>query len=155
MSWRTQKAKIYLANEKSGLVTFSTDLGHIFASKVDNEFGVMLRRKGAHKPEFAYDLVRLHSFMLFADLTEYSLLVTQRFHYRDTLPFLKLQVFTTEQYMNYQTFSNCNSDQCSKIPLIVLTLTWETRTLKNTPCNCWYHPFCFDVLKSVQRSFLT
>ena len=36
---------------------FRTDLGHIFGSNVGNELGVMLRGKGPHKPEFAYDIV--------------------------------------------------------------------------------------------------
>ena len=61
VSRRTQKVEIYLANEGSCLEFFSTDLGHIFGSNVGNEFGVMLRGKGPHKPEFADDIVRIHS----------------------------------------------------------------------------------------------
>ena len=49
-SRRTQKVEIYLANEGSGLAFLSTDLGHIFGSNVGDEFGVMLRGKGPHKP---------------------------------------------------------------------------------------------------------
>ena len=64
VSRRTQKVEIYLANEGSGLAFLSTDLGHIFGSNVGNEFGVMLRGKGPHKPEFAYDIVRIHSLMI-------------------------------------------------------------------------------------------
>ena len=52
-SRRTQKVVIYFANEGCVLAPFSTDLGHIFGSNVGNEFGVMLRGKKAHKPEFA------------------------------------------------------------------------------------------------------
>ena len=72
VSRRTQKVEIYLANEGSGVAFFSTDLGHIFGSNVGNEFGVMLRRKGPHKPEFAYDIVRIHSLMIYTDLIEYK-----------------------------------------------------------------------------------
>ena len=61
VSRRTQKVEIYLANEKSGRAFFSTDLGQVFGSNVGNEFGVMLRGKRPHKPEFAYDNVRIHS----------------------------------------------------------------------------------------------
>ena len=61
MSGSTKKNKIYLANEGSGPVSFSMDLGHIFAINVGKEFGVMLRGRGSHKPEFAYDIVRIHS----------------------------------------------------------------------------------------------
>ena len=61
VSRRTQKVEINLANEGSGLEFFSTDLGHIFGSNVANEFGVMLRGRGPHNPEFAYDIVRILS----------------------------------------------------------------------------------------------
>ena len=70
VSRRKQKVEIHLANEGSGLAFFSTDLGHIFGSNVGNEFGVMLRGKGPHKPEFDYDIVRIHSLMIYSDLTE-------------------------------------------------------------------------------------
>ena len=64
VSRRTQKLEIYLSNEGSGLAFSSTDVGHIFGSNVGNEFGVMLRGKGPHKPEFAHDIVRIHSLMI-------------------------------------------------------------------------------------------
>ena len=50
------------------------DLGHIFGSNVGNEFGVMLRKKSPHKPEIAYDIVRIHSLMIYKDLIEYNIL---------------------------------------------------------------------------------
>ena len=65
---RLQKLEIYLAYEGSGLAFFSTDLEHISGSIVGNQFGVMLRGKGPHKPELAYDIVRIHSLMIYADL---------------------------------------------------------------------------------------
>ena len=73
MSRRTQKVEIYLSNEGSGLAFFSTDLGHIFESNVGNEFGVMLRGKGPHKPEIAQDLLRIQSLMINIDLIEYNI----------------------------------------------------------------------------------
>ena len=72
LSRRTQKVEIYLANERSGLASF-TDLGHIFGSNVCNEFGVMLRGKGPHKPEFVYDIVLIHSLMIYTNLVEYNI----------------------------------------------------------------------------------
>ena len=64
VSRRTQKVEISFANEGSGREFFSRDLGHIFESKVGNEFGVMLRGRGPHKPESAYDIVRMHFLMI-------------------------------------------------------------------------------------------
>ena len=73
VSRRPRNVEIYLANEASGLTVFSTDLRHFFGSSVGNEFGVMLRGKGPHKPEFAYDIVRRHSLIIYTDLTEYNM----------------------------------------------------------------------------------
>ena len=73
VSGRTQKVEIYLANEGSGVAFFSTDLRHIFGSNIGNELGVMLRRKGPHKPDFAYDIVRIHSLMIYTDLIKYNI----------------------------------------------------------------------------------
>ena len=63
VSRRTRKVEIFLANDESGLAFFSMDLGHISGSIAGIEFRVMLRGKRPGKPEFAYDLVRIHSLM--------------------------------------------------------------------------------------------
>ena len=110
VSRRMQKVEIYLANEGFGLAFFSTDLGHIFGSNVGNDFGVMLRGKGPYKPDFAYDLVRIHSLMIYTDLIEYNIVGDTKAPLLRCFPFIsKLKagdIITTGQYMNYQTFSN-------------------------------------------------
>ena len=68
VSRRTQKVVVRLANDTSGLALCSTDLGHIFGNNVGNEFGVLMIGKGPHEPEFAYDIVRIHSVMIYSDL---------------------------------------------------------------------------------------
>ena len=70
---RSQKAVIVLANDTSGLAFGSTDLGHIFGNNVGNQFGVLMKGKGPHEPQFAYDIVRIHSLMIYSDLVEYSI----------------------------------------------------------------------------------
>ena len=110
VSRRRQKVEIYLANEESSLAFFSTDLGHIFGSNVVNEFGVMLRRKRPHNPDFAYDIVRMHSFMIYTNLIEYIIFGDTKTPLLRCFPFIsKLKsgdIITTGQYMNYQTFNN-------------------------------------------------
>ena len=110
LSRKTQKVEIYLANEASGLAFFSSDLGQILGSNVGNEFGVMLRGKGPHKPEFAYDIVRIHSLMIYTDLIEYNIVGDTKAPLLRCFAFIsKLKsgnIITTGQYMNYQTFSN-------------------------------------------------
>ena len=109
-SRRTQKVQIYLANEGSGRAFFSTDLGHIFENNDANEFGVMLRGKAPHKPEFADDIVRIHSLMMYANLIEYNIVGATKTPLLRRFPFISKpksgDIITTGQYMNYQTFSN-------------------------------------------------
>ena len=110
VSRKTQKVEIYLGNETSGLAFFSTDLGHKFGSNVGNEFGVKLRGKGPHKPDFAYDLVRIHSLMIYTDLIKYNIVGDTKAPLLRCFPSIsKLKsgdIITTGQYMNYQTFGN-------------------------------------------------
>ena len=107
---RTQKVEIYLAKEGFCLAFSSTDLGLILGSTIDNDFGVMLRRKGPHKPEFAYDIVPIHSLMIYTDLIEYNIVSDTKAPLLRCIPFMsKLKsgdILTTGQYMNYQPFSN-------------------------------------------------
>ena len=72
VSGRTQKFVIVRANVTSGLAFCSTDLSHIFGNKVGNQFGVLMKRKCPHEPQFAYDIVRIHSLMVYSDLVEYT-----------------------------------------------------------------------------------
>ena len=70
----------------------------------------MLRGKGPHKPEFAYDIVRIHSIMIYTDLIEYNIVGDTKAPLLRCFLFIsKLKsgdILTTGQYMNYQTFSN-------------------------------------------------
>ena len=105
VSRRTQKVEIYFANDASGLAFFSTDLGQIFGSNVGYEFGVMLRGKGPHKPEFANDIVGIHSLMIYTDLIEYNIVGDTQAPLLHCFPFIsKLKsgdIITTGQYTNY------------------------------------------------------
>ena len=78
VSRKTQNVVILLANDSSGLAFCSTDLGHIFGNNVGNEFGVLMIGKGPHEPEFAYDIVHIHSLVIYSDLVSIALLETQK-----------------------------------------------------------------------------
>ena len=107
---RTQKVENYLANDCSGLAFFGTDLGQIFWSNVGNKFWVMLRGKGHQKPEFAYQIVRIHFLMIYTDLLEYKTVGDTKVQLLRCFHFiLKLKagdIITTGQYMDYQAFRN-------------------------------------------------
>ena len=110
VSRRSQKVVIMLANDSSGLAFCSTDLGHIFGNNVGNQFGVLMKRKHPHEPQFAYEVVRILSLMIYSDLVEYSIVGDTKASLLRCVPFIsKLKrgdIITTGQYMNHQTFSN-------------------------------------------------
>ena len=110
VSRRMQKVVTMLANDTSGLSFCSTDWGHVFGNNVGNEFGVLMIGKGPHEPEFAYDIVRIHSFITYSDLVEYSIVGETKVPLLRCFPFIsKLKggdIITSGQYFNYQTFSN-------------------------------------------------
>ena len=110
VSRRTQKIVIMLANDTSGLAFCSTDLSHIFGKNVGNPFWTLMKGKGPHEPQFAYDIVCIHSLMIYSDLIEYNIVGDTKAPLLRYFPFIsKLKggdIITSRQYMNYQTFSN-------------------------------------------------
>ena len=106
----TTYAQVLVLHSTAGLAFCSTDLGHICGNNVGNQFGKLMKRKGPHEPQFAYDIVCIHSLMIYSDLEEYSFLGDTNVLLLRCFPFIsKLKggdIITTGQYMNYQTFSN-------------------------------------------------
>ena len=106
----TRKVKVYLANEKSSLVFFSTELGHTFGGDMRNDLGTLMCGKSPHEPTFRYDIVRIHSLVIYTDIVEYNIVGDTNVPLLHCFPFIsKLKsgdIVTTGQYLNYQTFSN-------------------------------------------------
>ena len=104
------KVKVYLAIEESSLAIFSTDSGQIFGGDVRNDLGILMSGKCPHEPTFAYDIVRIHSLMIYTDIAEYNIVGDTKAPLLRCFPFIsKLKsddIITTGQNMNYQTFSN-------------------------------------------------
>ena len=119
VSRRMQKIEIYLAKGGSGLACFNTDLGHFFGSKVGNEFVVCLRGNGPHKPDLAYDIVRIHSFMIYTDLIDYKIVGDT------TAPLLRRFLFIAkikagdlidmDSTWTMRNLATCNPDATQKI----------------------------------------
>ena len=86
----TQKVKVYLANEESSLAIFSIDFPHIFGGDVLNDLGILMSGKDPHEPAFAYDIVRIHSLMIYTDNVAYNIV-------RDTkVPLLRCFLFISK-----------------------------------------------------------
>ena len=72
VSRRTQKVVIMLANDTLGLAFCCTDLGNIFGNILRNTFGVLMIGKGPQEPDFAYDIARIQSLMIYSNIVQYS-----------------------------------------------------------------------------------
>ena len=85
-------------------------LGHIFGNNVGNDFGLLVRRRIINKPDFAHDIVPIHTLMLYTDLIEYNTFSGTKDPLLRCFIFIaKLKagcILTTGQYKNYQTFIN-------------------------------------------------
>ena len=73
VSRRTQKIVTMLANDTSGLAFCSTDLGSVLGNNVGNELGVLMIGKGPQEPEVAYDVVCIHSLMIYSNIEVYNI----------------------------------------------------------------------------------
>ena len=110
VSRATQNVKVYLANEESSLAIFSTDFGLLFGENVRNDLGILMSGKGPHEPTFAYDIIRIHSLIIYTDIVEYNFVGDTKAPLLRCFSFIsKLKsgdIITTGQYTNYQTFNN-------------------------------------------------
>ena len=77
---------------------------------VQNNLEIAIRGKGLHKATFACDIVRIHSLLVYTDVVEYNVVGDTKALLLRCFPFLSNlksgEIKTTEQYMNYKTFSN-------------------------------------------------
>ena len=68
--------------------TFTTKIS---GSKVGKEFEVIMRGKGPHEPDFAYDIVRILTLMIHKDPTEFNFVGDMK------APFLRCSLFISKR----------------------------------------------------------
>ena len=146
---RSQKVVNSLANDSPGLAFCSTDLSHIIGNNVGNEFGVLVIRKGPHETQFAYDIVGIHSLMIYSDLVGYSIVGDTKAPLQRCFPFIsKLKggdIITTGQYMNYQFFRNLQFRPMLKNSFHSIHIDLRDTSREKMPLVCRFHSVCFDV----------
>ena len=99
----------FTLHERHGFAFFSGNSEHNFESIAGSELGVMLKRRGLHRPNFAYDIFRINCIMTYKELLECKIVGERKYPLLCCFSFmLKLNagILTTGQYMNYPTFSN-------------------------------------------------
>ena len=67
----------------------SADLSHIFGCDLEqNQTRVITKGKGPHYPQHFYDIIRIHSLMIYSDIIEYNTVCDSftslySFHFQD------------------------------------------------------------------------
>ena len=106
----TQKVVVNLPENQSVFV-IGADLSHTFGCDLEqNQPGVIMKGKCPHYPQYSYDIVRIHSLMIYNDIIEYKIVGDTKTPFLLCLPFMSKvksgDKISTGQYMNNQSFTN-------------------------------------------------
>ena len=107
----TQRISLSLPNQNFLLVIFSADLCLVFECE-EAVYGMGVFMSGAcpHFPNFSYDFVRIHTFMIYSDIVEYNILGDPKAAFLGCIPFTSEvkngDIISMGQCMNYQNFQN-------------------------------------------------
>ena len=99
----TQKNAIHLPEDQSVFIIQSADLSHIFGCDLEqNQTGVIMKRKGPHYPQYSYDIIRIHSPMIYSDIIEYNIVGVTKTPLLRCIPFI-YKVKMETQYLQDST----------------------------------------------------
>ena len=72
--------------------------------------GVFMSGASSHFPKFPYEIVRIHTLLIYSDIVEYNIVGNTKTAFLRCIPFIsKVKnggIISTGQYMNYQKFPN-------------------------------------------------
>ena len=107
----TQKVAGHLFENQSVFIIQSADLSHIFGCDLEqNQTGVRMKGKGPHYPQYSYDIIRIHSLMIYSDNKEYNIVCETKTPLLRCIRFISKvksgKIVSSGQYMNYQSFTN-------------------------------------------------
>ena len=67
----TQKVAVHLPENQSVYIIQSSDLSYIFGCDlIQKQTGVIMKGKGPPYPQYSYDIIRIHSLMIYSDIIE-------------------------------------------------------------------------------------
>ena len=67
----------------------SADFSHIFGCDLEqNQTGVVMKREGPHYPQYSYDIIRIHSLMIYSDIIEYNIVGDTKIPLLRCIPFI-------------------------------------------------------------------
>ena len=54
----------------------SSDFSHVFGCDLERNQTVIIRKgKGPHYPQYSYDIIRIHSLIIYSDIIKYNIVV--------------------------------------------------------------------------------
>ena len=86
-------------------------MSHIFGCDLEqNQTSVIMKGKGPFYPQYSYDIIRIHSLMIYSDIIEYNIVGDTKTPLLRCISFISKvkngDIKSTGQYMNYQSFTN-------------------------------------------------
>ena len=70
----TQKIALHLPEDQSVFIIQSADLTLIFGCDLEqNQTGVIMKGKELRYPQYSYDIIRIHSLLVYSDIIEYNI----------------------------------------------------------------------------------
>ena len=129
-----------------------TDLCHVFGcEEAVYGMGVFMSGAGPHFPKFPYDIVRIHTLMIYSDIVEYNIVGDTKAALLRCIPFIskikKGDIISTGQYMNYQNFPNQQFKKILKNSFHSIKLELRDSYGEKIPFNS------VGVTRAVQKSF--
>ena len=67
----------------------SAVLSHIFGCDLEqNQTSVIMKRKRPHYPQYSYDIIRIHSLIIYSDIIEYNIVGDTKTPLLRCIPFI-------------------------------------------------------------------
>ena len=134
----TQKVAIHLPEDQSVFIIQSADLSHIFGCDLEqNQTGVIMKGKGPNYPQYSYDIIRIHSLMIYSDIIEYNIVGDTKTPLLRCIPFISKvksgDIISTGQYMNYQSFTNLQFKKLLKKSFHIIKIELRETTGEKIP----------------------
>ena len=100
----------FIPEDQSVFIIQTADLSHIFGCDLkQNQTGVIMKGKGPHYPQYSYDIIRIHSLMIYSDIIEYNIVGDTKTPLLRCILFISKvkngDIISTGQYMKYQSFT--------------------------------------------------
>ena len=136
----TQRVAVHLLENQSVFIIQSSGLSHTFGCDLEqNQTGVIMKRKRPHYPQYSYDIIRIHSLMIYSDIIDYNIVGDTETPLLRCIPFIsKVKsggIISTGQYMKFtgQSFINLKFEKLLKNSFHSIKIELKDTTSEKIP----------------------